>query len=508
VSDDVALALRGIVKHFGALTALDAANLEVRAGSVHALLGENGAGKTTLMRIAFGMIRPDAGTIVVDGTVRRFNSPAQAITAGLGMVHQHFALVGAMTVAENVALADRSGFRYDAEAAAQRVRALGAETGLPLDPSARVDRLSVEAQQRLEILKALARDAKVLILDEPTAVLAPAAAAEMLTWVRRFADSGGGRAVVLITHKLREALSVADDVTVLRRGTTVLTERARAINESRLASAMLGHTPAAGAEPRTLRAVRERTTAPVARLEGVEIVDRRGVTRIRGATFNVHTSEIVGIAAVEGEGQLDLLRVIARRAQAASGTVTTPPASAIGFVPEDRHRDGLILDFPLYENVALRGAGERHGRIRWDETRTETAELLEAFDIRAESAAVTARTLSGGNQQKLVLARELDRRPLPALLVAENPTRGLDINAATSVHERLRRARANGTAIIFYSSDLDEVLALSDRVLVIAHGTVRQVAAPVDRDSVGRAMLGVSGAPPPLGGVDRRARPR
>ena len=554
---DVALALREIVKRFGGVTALDSAELQVDRGSVHALLGENGAGKTTLMRVAFGMLRADAGMIAVDGVARRFRSPAQAIAAGLGMVHQHFALVGAMTVAENVALADTSGVRYDAGTAAQRVRTLSAETGLPLDPAARVDRLSVEAQQRVEIIKALARDARVLILDEPTAVLAPPAAAELLAWVRRFADSG--RAVVLITHKLREALSVADDVTVLRRGRTVLATPARSVTEADLATAMLGDgadaappkiidvvegteiesvdTDSAGArsgrtgvdatgaavgaadgqdvggravdgrrdaearetvrfvEPKTptrgrRREVGESGTVPVVRLEGVEIVDRRGVTRIRGATFGVYGGEIVGIAAVEGEGQLELLRVIAGRATAAAGTVSGPVPAAIGFVPEDRHRDGLILDFPLYENVALRGAGERRGRIRWDQVRIDTTTLLDAFDVRAQATTVAARTLSGGNQQKLVLARELDRQP--ALLVAENPTRGLDIRASAAVRDRLRAARAGGTAIIFYSSDLDEVLALSDRVFVVAHGAVRHVPSPTDRDIVGRAMLGMS----------------
>ncbi len=509
------LVMRGIVKRFGEVAALDDVDLTVRAGTVHALLGENGAGKTTLMRIAFGMIKPDAGTMAIDGTVRRFRSVAESIAAGIGMVHQHYTLVPAMTVADNVALGLRA--RYDVRAVSDRIRAIGADTGLTLDPAAIVGDLSVEAQQRLEIVKALARDARLLILDEPTAVLAPLAAAEVLQWLRTFAS--GHRSVVLITHKLREAMGIADDVTVLRRGRVVLAVRAEATTESALADAMLGTedsrdrsaahailgTAAPGGQSATVATAAQasdagrsddrsgdgdplviaRGEAPVIAASGVTIRDQRSVVKLVDVSFAIHGGEIVGIAAVEGQGQHELLRAMAGRMPVASGKLTTPAAT--GFVPEDRQRDALVLDFPLYENVALNGAGARSGRVRWRRMREHTQQLLTAFDVRARDGGVRAVTLSGGNQQKLVLARELADGP-PAL-VAENPTRGLDIHAMAAVHARLFEARARGCAVVFYASDVDEVLALADRVLVVADHTVREVRR--DRDAVGRAMLGL-----------------
>jgi simple sugar transport system ATP-binding protein len=485
--------LEGIVKRYGRTTALDGATLHAARGTIHAVLGENGAGKTTLMRVAFGLVRPEAGTITVDGVIRRFASPAAAIAVGIGMVHQHYALVGAMTVAENVALG-LPGWRYDRAQADARVEALSAETGLALDPAARIDALSVGAQQRVEIIKALARSARILILDEPTAVLDPAAARELLAWLRRFADRGG--TVVLVTHKLREALSVADEVTVLRAGRTVLTVRTAAdrgdparlvAREAELATAMLGdHDAMDGMRPPA-----ERTDGPiVVRAQHVDLVDGRGVARILGATFTVRAGEIVGVAAAEGTGHGELLHALAGRSTIARGVLEVPESEAIGFVPEDRHRDALVLDLSLTENVALRGAGRRHGRMRWRALRAHTAALIEAFDVRAAGVATPARALSGGNQQKLVLARELDGAP--HLLVVENPTRGLDILAASEIRARLAAARAAGTAIVLYSSDLDEVVAMSDRILVLAQGTVREIDPPFDRESVGRRMLGMS----------------
>ncbi len=542
-----ALDLRGIDKRFAGVIALDHADLRVDPGTVHALLGENGAGKTTLMRIAYGMLRPDAGTVAIGGVEHRFRSPADAIAAGVGMVHQHYALVQAMTVADNVALGLTG--HYSAREAADRVRALGAESGLALDPGAVVGGLSVEVQQRIEIVKALARDARILILDEPTAVLAPESAAEVLRWLRRFAD--GGRAVVLITHKLREALGVADRVTVLRRGRTVLTVAAAATNEVELARAMLGSgippdadqfadSPASPAmrtdlggevrpagnrdaseladllgPPALVSATRRHAVAmqagAAADLAGVAapagtavlvsvivaqhitIADERGSVRIADASLTVRAGEILGVAAVEGEGQRELLRALAGRQPIASGRLEAPADT--GFVPEDRQRDALVLSFPLYENVALRGAGRRRGRIGWGRVRARTRELLAVFDVRSPGENVPASTLSGGNQQKLVLARELEGDP--RALVVENPTRGLDIQAMAAVHARLRAARDRGTAIVLYASDVDEVLALADRVIVIAQRRVSEV--PMDRETVGRAMLGVTGAARPSG---------
>jgi len=520
-ASSAALELTGITKRFGGVAALDGAFLVVRPGTVHALLGENGAGKTTLMRIAFGMLRPDAGVVRVGGVERAFGSPADAMAAGVGMVHQHFALVPAMTVAENVALGGTG--RYDARGAAARVREIGRATGLVLDPGARVGALPVGAQQHVEVVKALAREARVLILDEPTAVLAPKEAEELLEWVRAFAAAG--RSAVLITHKLREAVAVADEVTVLRRGRTVSTLHRGGMSEDAIAGAMLGDGGApegggavggravsaagedggAGAPPRVndagsgsfehhRRIASATTAAPppssgraaVLRARGVSLADERGVLRVREASCEIRRGEIVGVAGVEGSGQRELLRALAGRLQPAAGTLELP--AAVGFVPEDRHRDALVLDFSLYENVALRGAHRRRGVMPWRRLREETAAIIERHDVRAPGVTVPARALSGGNQQKLVLGREL--AGAPAALVAENPSRGLDIRAAAAVHERLRAVRDAGCAVVVYSSDLEEILALADRVLVVYAGTVREVAR--ERELVGRAMLGLS----------------
>jgi ABC-type uncharacterized transport system ATPase subunit len=468
-----------IAKSFGPVRALVDATLQVRPGTVHALLGENGAGKTTLMRIAFGMVQPDAGAIEWRGERHRPGSPAEAITLGIGMVHQHFTIVPTMTVAENVALGSHG--RFERTAVAARIEDVGRRTGLRLDAAALAEDLPIGAQQRLEIVKALVRDARLLILDEPTAVLAPSEAEELLAWLRSFARDD--RAVVLITHKLREALAVADDVTVLRRGTTALARAASETSEQDLVAAMLGdHAGERRLAPRAPRAAGE----VVVVADDVTLRDMRGLERVRRASFRLHRGELVGIAGVEGSGQHELLRAIAGRLTPASGTLSLP--DSIGFVPEDRQHDALFLDGSLTENVALRGAGARRGWQRWNEMTARTADLLRAFDVRAPGPDVPARTLSGGNQQKLVLARELEGPP--RLLVAENPVRGLDIRATATVLDRLRAACDDGITVVLYSSDLDEVLALADRMLVLFGGGVVETAP--DREAVGRAMLGAA----------------
>jgi general nucleoside transport system ATP-binding protein len=483
-SDVAALTLAGITKRFGSTVALDEVSLEVRSGTVHALLGENGAGKTTLMRIAFGLASADAGDVFAGSPPVRVTSAARAIAAHVGMVHQHFTNVPAMTVAENVALGGHGAF--DSRAAAERVVDIGRRTGLTLDPHARAEDLAIGAQQRLEIVKALARDARTLILDEPTAVLAPQETAELLTWLRSFADTGN--AVVLITHKLREALAIADDVTVLRHGRVVRSGRALEETVDSLSSALLGGDDAIrhGEESVTREAAKDSRSAVVAALEHVTIMDERGTPRVRDTSLEVRAGEVVGIAAIEGSGQRELLRALAGRVRPTQGAIELP--EIVGFVPEDRHRDALVLDFSLTENVALNGAGDRRGRLRWSALRAATASLIAHFDVRGGDTGTRARTLSGGNQQKLVLARELGGSPV--LLVVENPTRGLDIRATTDVHDRLRAAAASGAAIVVFSSDLDEVLSLATRVFVVHAGTVHECAH--DRDAVGRAMLGVA----------------
>ena len=477
------LALHGITRSYGSVLALDEASLNVAVGEVHALLGENGAGKSTLMKIAYGLEQPDAGTIHLDGHVITLPSPRSAMHCGIGMVQQHFALVSAMTAAENVALGGNG--RMDLRDVARRMQAVSVEAGLPLDPQARVRDLSIGAQQRLEIIKALSRNSSILILDEPTAVLAPQEASELLTWTRRFADGGG--TVILIAHKLREVLTVADRVTVLRRGRTVLAERARDVTEASLAMAMLGAAP--DAVVTSSRIVGERrvdvtaTTTPVITLSGVSVRDARNVERLRDVTLQALPGEIIGIAAIEGAGQRELLRVLSGRLTPSAGTVRLP--ARVGVVPEDRHRDAVVLDATLTENIALRGAATRHGVMRWSALRAAAAALMTLRDVRGNDPDAPMHTLSGGNQQKMVLAREL--ADAPVALVVENPTRGLDIRATADVHAALREARDAGTTVIVHSSDFDEVLLLADRVLVVAGGRVTEVVR--DRETVGRAML-------------------
>jgi general nucleoside transport system ATP-binding protein len=480
--DTAALELSHVTKRFGALLALDDVSLAVRPGTVHAVLGENGAGKTTLMHIAYGLTRADSGAVGVGGRALAMRTPLDAIRAGLGMVHQHFTLVPAMTVAENIALGGTGRLR--SAAVATKVRELTRRTGFTLDPTARVEALPVGAQQRVEIAKALAHGATLLILDEPTAVLAPAEVDDLLRWLRGFVRDGN--AAVLITHKLREALAVADDVTVLRRGRVVHSGPAAGLTPSALTTAMIGSgTDTADTMAPTATAG---TDAPVFVAEHVVLgAGKRNV--IHDATFTIHRGEIVGVAAVEGSGQHALLRALAGRYPVSSGALRRP--NVVGFVPEDRHRDAVLLDRSLTENVALRDAGSRSGVMNWSAARERTQALMRAFDVRAEHPATSMRTLSGGNQQKLVLARELtpgDDSVASTALVVENPTRGLDVRATADVHRRLRDAAAAGAAVVMYSSDLDEVLALASRVLVVFNGRVHEL--PMDREAIGQAMLG------------------
>ena len=482
----LALALRGIDKRYGNVQALSAATLEVRSGTVHALLGENGAGKSTLMRIAYGLERADAGSLFIRNDRVRVTSPADAIASGIGMVHQHFTLVPTMTVAENIALGGRG--RLDLADVATRVAELSTSTGFALDPAARVETLPVGAQQRVEIAKALVHAARILILDEPTAVLAPAESTELLRWVRAYADAGN--AAVLITHKLPEALGVADEVTVLRRGRTVLAARRDDVTPDALTSAMIGEE-LTGAKLRSSDEHQRSRSAsgPAFRAKGLTLSDAAGVVRLRDATFEITAGEIVGIAAVEGSGQRELLRALAGRLAPVSGTLDRP--SIVGFVPEDRHHDAVLLNRSLAENVALRGAGARRGMIDWDAMSARTERLMAEYDVRAEGAHVPIRTLSGGNQQKLVLARELELdSSSERALVVENPTRGLDVRATAEVHARLRSAAHDGAAVVLYSSDIDEVLLLATRVIVVFERSVREL--PLDRERIGQAMVGAA----------------
>lgn len=485
VSEAPALELDRISKRFGTVQALREASLEVPRGAIVGVLGENGAGKTTLLRVAFGMVRADAGTVRIDGRELRPSSPAAALRAGLGMVHQHFALVPALSAAENVALGGRGWF--SARDAAERMRQIAGRTNLTVQPDERVEDLPTGAQQRLEIVKSLARGARTLILDEPTAVLTPQESDELLKVLRGFADDGG--AVVLITHKLREALSVSDFVTVMRRGRTVLSVARAEATEEMVARAMLGDVPPPSGRRELLGERLARKTAAdapiVAAARAIVIAGPRGTPAIHASTVELRAGEITGIAGVEGSGVHELVRALAGRVPVESGTLELP--AQIGFVPEDRLRDALIAEWSVMENVALRGAGAAHGRLSWSALEQSTTSLLDRYDVRADGPRARVKTLSGGNQQKLVLARELAGDP--PLVVVEQPTRGLDIAASAAIHERLLAARENGAAVVVASADLDELIMLADRLLVTFEGRVREVAR--DRDEVGRAMLGL-----------------
>jgi general nucleoside transport system ATP-binding protein len=472
-----ALELRGITKHYGSVAAVQDVDLVIRRGSVHALLGENGAGKTTLMRIVYGLAAADAGGIRIFGrAVPANHSVREAMRAGVGMVHQHLSLVGNLTAAENLALGGRGAFRpLDAVAS---LADLSEKLGLSVRPDVLARDLSIVEQQRLEILKALGRGARLLVLDEPTAVLAPPEIRDLLDWTRGFAAGGG--TVVLITHKLREALAVADEVTVLRRGRVTHQGAAAGATEDELRRAIFVDAP----EP-------ERTAASapgelVVHARNVSLRDARGALRISDAEFDIRQGEIVGIAGVEGSGHRELIAALSARHTITSGTLDLP--QDVSLIPADRIRDAIIAGFSLTENVALRAAGARRALMPWAALRQRTAALVQRFDIATPSVATRARALSGGNQQRLVVARELEQRP--TLLVADNPTRGLDQRATGFVHEQLKRAAAEGAAVVVHTSDMDELLGLATRILVVFDGTVREVSG--GRDVVGRAMIGAA----------------
>ena len=473
--DSPALALNGVVKRFGPLTALDGVDLVVRKGTVHAVLGENGAGKSTLMRLAYGLLQPDAGAVRLFGMQVRHHSVRAAVRAGVGMVQQHPSLVPSLTPEENLVLGGHGVYRP------QRARALLRDTetvsGLRLPDKEFVRDLDIVDRQRLEILKALSQRATVLILDEPTAVLAPSDSDALLRWIRQFAERGGS--VILVTHKLREALSVADDVTVLRRGRVTHTGRAHEIDEGTLAAAMFPD-----AIPAAPVAVASRPPADeVVAAADACIEDQHGITRIRGASFVVRRHEIVGVAAVEGAGHRELLLTLAGVLRTSAGTLRVPERHAL--IPADRLREAIVPEFTLTENVALHDVGRQRGRMPWRELTARTTALLDRFDITASSPRVRAGALSGGNQQRLVIGRELDGKV--DLVIADNPTRGLDIRASAFVLDQLRAA-AVSAAVIVHSPDVDELLSLATRVLVVFGGRVREV--PMDREAIGRAMVG------------------
>jgi simple sugar transport system ATP-binding protein len=496
------IALEHISKRFGAVKALDDVSLSIAPGERLALVGENGAGKSSLMNVLYGLYQPDSGTVRFDGVAVQVTTPAEALARGVGMVHQHFTLVPTLSVAENVVLGaepTRRGF-LDLERAVAQVEASCKRLGFAVDPRARVDTLTVGSQQKVEILKALHRGVTTLILDEPTAVLTPQEMDELFAVTRALSDSGV--AVVLISHKLKEVLSFATRIAVMRRGKLVAEVAPDATSAEALAALMVGD--AAREAPVSLESRPEREESPA-----VLKVEHLHAGKLHDVTFTLHAGEILGIAGVDGNGQRELAEVLTglreytgvlelfgrRHAALSPGAAR---ALGVAHIPEDRLRRALVADMTVEENVALGRHGTRPFArgplIDFDGRRARTAALLESNDVRPRDGALRAGALSGGNQQKLVVGRELDGEP--KLLVVVQPTRGLDIAAVAAVRRKLLEARARGCAVLLVSLDLDEVLALADRVLVFFEGriTAELPRADFDERLIGRRMLGVHDA--------------
>ena len=485
--------MRGVTKRFPGVVANDDVSLELRAGEVHALVGENGAGKSTLMRVLYGIYPPDGGSIEVRGREVRIHSPRDAIACGIGMVHQHFVLVDPFTVAENVILGQEGSQLLHPDEANQRVAELADAYGFQIDPSARVEQLSVGEEQRVEILKALYRGVDVLILDEPTAVLTPAETSALFANLRRLRETG--KTIVFISHKLDEVLEIADRITVLRRGKVVGETRPAETSKARLAEMMVGR-------PVLFRLDKPKTVIgePVLQLE-----DLRG-GRLRGLDLEVRAGEIVGVAGVEGNGQRDLADAIMGLRPLEGGRIVLDGRdltsistgeirhAGVAFIPEDRQDQGLVLDMSLWENAVLGRQNDedfsrRGGILLITRIKQLAVRLLQEFDIRARSIETSARTLSGGNQQKLILARELETDP--RLLLAAQPTRGLDVGAIEFVWSEILQQKAAGRAVLLISAELDEIYALSDRIVTLYEGRITGEYAPdAPAEEVGRGMLG------------------
>jgi general nucleoside transport system ATP-binding protein len=496
----VELELKGITKRFGSLVANDRIDLSVSPGHVHALLGENGAGKTTLMNVLYGLLQPDEGEILLDGKAVHFASPKDAIAAGIGMVHQHFMLVPVFTVAENVTLGmeeTRPSGLLDRRKARRDVRELSRRYGLAVDPDALVENLPVGIQQRVEIIKALVREASVLILDEPTAVLTPAETEDLFRIIRQLKEAG--TSIVFISHKLKEVQAIADTITVLRRG-AVVGEKPPSATEDELAAMMVG------------RNVQLKVSKDPARpgdvmldVEDLTVADETGRVWVNGISFQVRAGEILGLAGVQGNGQTELTEALLGLRPISSGhirlngrdlTHSTPRQrlhAGVAYVPEDRQEDGLVGAFSVADNMILdnydrppfaSGINLDLGAIA-----ENAAEMVQEFDVRTSSADTLVGTLSGGNQQKVILARELGREH--KLLVASQPTRGLDVGSIEFVHRRIVQQRDHGVAVLIVSSELDEIYALSDRIAVMYEGRITGFRPPsVPVEELGLLMAG------------------
>ena len=493
--------MREITKIFGEFVANDKINLELRKGEIHALLGENGAGKSTLMNMLAGLLEPTSGEIVVNGKSEKLDSPSKAASLGIGMVHQHFMLVEAFTVAENIILGSEVTNKgvLDLKKANADILELSERYGLAVDPTAKVEDISVGAQQRVEILKTLYRGADILIFDEPTAVLTPAEILELMDIMKTLVKEG--KSIILITHKLDEIRAVADRVTVIRRGKSIQTVGIEGATNKDLAEMMVG---------RSVSFVTEKEEAQpkevVLQISDLVVNENRGVPAVKELSLDVRAGEIVGIAGIDGNGQSELIQAITGLRKVKSGSIKIKGQEVVGLsprkitemnvshVPEDRHRDGLVLEMMLSENIALQTYYKeplsKNGVLNYNQINSYARKLMEEFDVRAANEIVPASALSGGNQQKAIIAREVDRNP--DLLIVSQPTRGLDVGAIEYIHKRLIGERDKGKAVLVVSFELDEILNLSDRIAVIHDGKIQGIVKPseTNKQELGVLMAG------------------
>ena len=493
--------MREITKVFGEFVANDKINLELRKGEIHALLGENGAGKSTLMNMLAGLLEPTSGEIVVNGQAVKLDSPSKAASLGIGMVHQHFMLVEAFTVAENIILGSemtKNGV-LDIARATREINELSERYGLAVDPSAKVADISVGAQQRVEILKTLYRGADILIFDEPTAVLTPSEIDELMAIMKNLVKEG--KSIILITHKLDEIRAVSDRVTVIRRGKSIETVEIAGATNADLAEMMVGRsvsfkTAKVASQPKEV----------VLSIKDLVVNENRGVPAVKNLSLDVRAGEIVGIAGIDGNGQSELIQAITGLRKIESGSVELKGQSivglhprqitemSVGHVPEDRHRDGLVLEMMISENIALQTYYKeplsKKGILNYSNIINYSKRLMQEFDVRAASEIVPASALSGGNQQKAIIAREVDRNP--DLLIVSQPTRGLDVGAIEYIHKRLIQERDNGKAVLVVSFELDEILNVSDRIAVIHDGKIQGIVTPetTNKQELGVLMAG------------------
>ncbi len=473
--------MKGIGKSFPGIRANDNISLTLEQGEIHVLLGENGAGKSTLMNILYGLYQPDEGQIFIKGKPVKITNPNVAITNGIGMVHQHFMLVPPFTVAENIILGmePSKGMTLDLDKAIKDVEEISKKYELKVDPRALVQDISVGMQQRVEILKTLYRGAEILILDEPTAVLTPQEIEELGVILQSLVSQG--KSIILITHKLKEVMSMSDRVTIIRRGKVIDTLKTEGTDIDELAEKMVGRKVNL-----TVNKKETNFTSPILEIKGLKVLDNRKLEAVKGVDLQVHGGEILGIAGVDGNGQSDLVQAITGLSKSHAGEILingeeitnlSPKeviASGVGHIPEDRHKRGLVLSYSLAENAILGNHYSKQYRkglgLNYQKIREYCRKLIKEYDVRTPNEKVFARSLSGGNQQKLIIAREIDRDP--SLCIASQPTRGLDVGAIEFVHKKLVELRDEGKAVLLVSLELDEIMALSDRIAVMYDGRI------------------------------------